>query len=460
MSSNSVNESNFDMSELFFSRTDSRGIIHAYNDIFKRVSEYSSEELYLKPHNLIRHPDTPKAVFKLLWNVISEGRPLCAYVKNKTKTGKFYWVFAMAFPIESGYLSIRLKPSSIYFPKIENLYKQMLTAERGKSNQAELMTQSTNLLVQTVESFQYKSYEDFMKILLVEELKSRDLYKSEQPGTSNLDSKLERLESRDQKNSKAYREVQNCFKISSALFKSVVNLENSMNKFEEITEQTKIVGREVDYFTTNLVISADKFGESGEVLSVVSENFGKLATEINIEVKKLSSSIFQVKIDYNDVKFLAATSRLQVEMLYLFIKDLIQKEILNASSILSSEERVEFSKEASYLKNLVLENIKKIQRQLEQFKVSFNQFDISIQDLASIITGMDVIRITGKIEISRIPDPTNSLDNHVDAMVNLNLRFKNSVMNLNKECQSVIQLFEYIWGDTQKLDKQIIDFDF
>ncbi len=122
-------ESPFNANELFFSRTDARGIILGGNSVFVRVSEFSTEELLNKPHNIIRHPEMPKAVFKLLWSYLLTGKSIVAYVKNRSKSGKYYWVLAYATPISNGFLSIRLKPTSKLFNLIPSLYREMLTLE-------------------------------------------------------------------------------------------------------------------------------------------------------------------------------------------------------------------------------------------------------------------------------------------------------------------------------------------
>lgn len=89
----------FTFEELFFSRTNWRGVILAGNSVFQRVSLYSWDELIQKPHNVIRHPDMPKGVFWLLWDTIKKGEPVGAYVKNRAKDGRYYWVFAIVTPI-------------------------------------------------------------------------------------------------------------------------------------------------------------------------------------------------------------------------------------------------------------------------------------------------------------------------------------------------------------------------
>ena len=91
-------EAPFGLGEVFFSRTDQRGVIKTGNYVFKRVSNYEWEELIGAPHKIIRHPDMPKAVFWLLWDAIAKGKPVGAYVKNRAKDGLHYWVYACVVP--------------------------------------------------------------------------------------------------------------------------------------------------------------------------------------------------------------------------------------------------------------------------------------------------------------------------------------------------------------------------
>jgi PAS domain S-box-containing protein len=95
------------------SKTDTKGIITYVNDLFCEVAGYSREELIGKPHNIVRHPDMPKAAFKNLWDTIQAGEVWSGKVKNRKKDGGYYWVDANISPIydESGniqeYIAIR-----------------------------------------------------------------------------------------------------------------------------------------------------------------------------------------------------------------------------------------------------------------------------------------------------------------------------------------------------------------
>jgi len=76
------------------SKTDRKGIIEYANDYFMEVSGYKEWELMGQPHNILRHPDMPKLVFKLLWDKLAKAEPIYAIVKNLAKDGSYYWVIA------------------------------------------------------------------------------------------------------------------------------------------------------------------------------------------------------------------------------------------------------------------------------------------------------------------------------------------------------------------------------
>jgi len=86
-------EIQLDPKKYIISETDAKGKITYCNDYFMEVSGYSEEELLGKAHNIVRHPDTPKVVFKLLWETISKGKNINAVVKNMAKDGRYYWIF-------------------------------------------------------------------------------------------------------------------------------------------------------------------------------------------------------------------------------------------------------------------------------------------------------------------------------------------------------------------------------
>lgn len=83
---------------LITSKTDLKGKIVYANDDFLKYAGYTMGEVLNKPHNIVRHEEMPKTVFKYLWDYMKEGKEIFAYVKNKTKDNNYYWVFANVTP--------------------------------------------------------------------------------------------------------------------------------------------------------------------------------------------------------------------------------------------------------------------------------------------------------------------------------------------------------------------------
>lgn len=128
-----------DDSDLIVSSTDKRGIICYANSTFSRISEYTKKELYGKPHNIIRHPDMPKAMFKYIWSKLLEKEPVVAYVKNYIK-GKesFYWVKAVMYPkIKNNEIdkitSYRTKATNFEISQISQIYRNLVDYEKNHS---------------------------------------------------------------------------------------------------------------------------------------------------------------------------------------------------------------------------------------------------------------------------------------------------------------------------------------
>ena len=124
-----------DDSAFLVSETDERGIIIFANDDFCKIAEYDVDELIGKPHNIVRHKDMPKAAFKDLWDCVKQGKVWTGYVKNATKSGNYYWVFATVFPTTTsegnkGFLSCRRKASQEEINESVELYERLNRKEQ------------------------------------------------------------------------------------------------------------------------------------------------------------------------------------------------------------------------------------------------------------------------------------------------------------------------------------------
>jgi len=124
--------------DFIVSKTDTKGKITYCNEIFMDMAGATEAELLGKPHNIIRHPDMPKAVFKLLWDTVQNGEEIFAYVKNKSFDGGYYWVYAYVTPSYDergniiGYYSVRIKPNPKALEVIKGVYEKMLSLESSR----------------------------------------------------------------------------------------------------------------------------------------------------------------------------------------------------------------------------------------------------------------------------------------------------------------------------------------
>lgn len=138
--------------DFIVSMTDLKGRITYGNRIFIEFSGYGEAELLGAQHNIIRHPDMPRAVFKLLWDKIQNREECFAYVKNMARDGSFYWVFTNVTPTldqagnVTGYLSVRRKPKQSGVQTASAVYAAMLEAEK-KAGPANAIAASTRILV-------------------------------------------------------------------------------------------------------------------------------------------------------------------------------------------------------------------------------------------------------------------------------------------------------------------------
>ena len=121
--------------DFIVSKTDTKGKITYCNEIFMDMAGATEKELLGKPHNIVRHPDMPRAVFKLLWDRVKSGEEIFAYVKNRSFDGGFYWVYANVTPSYDnrgniiGYYSVRIKPNDKALEAIKPLYQKMVDLE-------------------------------------------------------------------------------------------------------------------------------------------------------------------------------------------------------------------------------------------------------------------------------------------------------------------------------------------
>lgn len=142
--------------EIIVSKTNLKGHITYANDVFLKIADYTLAEVMEKPHSMIRHPEMPRCVFKLLWDYIQGGKEIFAYVVNRAKNGDHYWVFAHVTPSYDdagnlvGYHSNRRKPKAEAVKVIEGLYKTLCAEEAKYRNSKEGINAGFELLLKVL----------------------------------------------------------------------------------------------------------------------------------------------------------------------------------------------------------------------------------------------------------------------------------------------------------------------
>ncbi len=159
---------------VIMSKTNAFGIIEYANEVFVDVCGYEDYELMGQPHNIIRHPDMPKVIFKVLWENLKNGKNFHAIVKNLAKSGRYYWVitdFDIARDENNvivNYFARRQSvPQEVIAMHIEPLYKKLLQIEAASGVEF-----SEKYLIGFLEE-KKRTYVEYIKELILEHEKSQ-----------------------------------------------------------------------------------------------------------------------------------------------------------------------------------------------------------------------------------------------------------------------------------------------
>lgn len=341
----------FAVDDLFFSRTDKKGLILFGNAVFQQISQYSWSELSRKPHNIIRHPDMPRAVFWLLWQTIAKGEPIGAYVKNRAKDGHYYWVFAVVTPIRGGYLSVRIKPTGPLLPIIEQEYATLLAVEKTQNKSP---AQSAQMLLERLSELGFRDYTAFMASALAQEVKARNDTLGRQSASVGL---VELL------------------KEASLLLEQAESI---------VTDHAAH-----RYVPVNLRVHAAKLGEAGVTIGVIAMNYDRLATEFKTMVVDFMAAAKRLFSAVGKALFLVATAELQEEA-----SELLRVQSDTDAAVPSHE--IELLDEQS----LSYEDY--ASKALASMISVAEHFEQSCQELKNLAAALGTTRIMGKVEVARL----------------------------------------------------------
>ncbi|MDQ7072154.1 MAG: PAS domain-containing protein [Rhodobacterales bacterium] len=389
----SEGEAPFEVGETFFSRTDDRGIILAGNNIFRRVSAYTWDDLVGAPHKIIRHPDMPKGVFHLLWDTIQRGHPIAAYVKNLAKDGLHYWVLAIVLPIEDGFLSVRIKPSCGILATIEKTYATLLQREIEQGLSPE---ESAAALLEMLVELGFPDYAAFETHVLGEEIISMDQKCGNPPDRSVL----------------GFKEIS----------KSVTDLKTGTSKLAEFFE-------DIGTIPTNLRILASRLEPSGGPLSALSENYWKMSDEMTTWfggfIASSGNAFETIQSAINHAMLLKCATRILRETSVQFSQE---RRKLTGFEIETERDRIVLLA-AQYHKHSI--------EGLLQTEQASKSIAATIDVLRRHILGLNTTRVMCKIESAGLPTGGESL---IDIISHFERFQKTAEKNIEdiENCNSII----------------------
>ncbi len=317
-------EARFDLDELFFSRTDTKGIITSGNDVFVRVSGYSKEELLGRPHNVVRHPDMPRAVFRVLWDRLQAGLDVAAYVRNRAADGSYYWVLATVDQAAGGFLSVRLKPSSELFALARSAYEDVLAVEQRVEGgdvrrRKAAIDAGVERLLELLDGAGFSDYHEFMRAIVPLEVGARESVL----GTSAC----ERLGGLAADAGDVLAPlVDTCVQAHAALDRVGANLERYAALHDELAPKSEYVRQlssDMRLFSLNALLKATRLGDRGIALGAVAEIMRRRSQTTGPVTDALRDDIAGAMDLLGAMGYRVAVSKLQAEMMLVFLHELI-----------------------------------------------------------------------------------------------------------------------------------------
>lgn len=348
-------EIHFGDDEIFFSRTDFAGRILSCNGVFERISGYDRAQLVGAPHKIVRHRDTPRAVFHALWREITAGRPIGAYVKNRAESGACYWVFAIVSPLDDGYLSVRIRPEGAVFDKARGLYALIDSRER-----TEKLTpaDSFRLAEALLRDEGFETYAAFMSAALADELAGRDARCG-----GRVDAGLSRLRDLDAA-ARANLEKMRAIKTACALSR---------------------------HLPLNLQVQAARLGAGGASIASIAGNYTAIVQELAGCMDAFESTARAVEASVSEALFLYGAAKVQAEMAEGFGQEACE----------GREADVRDAAELVRQSRLYQENAA---RGVEAIASQVRRFQAACADMKRLAAALEVTRIVGKVETARLAD--------------------------------------------------------
>jgi PAS domain S-box-containing protein len=383
------------LGELFFSTTDEKGVITAGNRVFEIVSGYPLDELIGRAHNVVRHPDMPRAVFRVLWDTIAAGAPVCAYVKNLAADGAYYWVLASVVPITGGYLSVRLAPGSEHFTLAQQLYGELTALERDVEGgdlrrRKQSIDASVARLGERLSELGYEDYGAFMRSAMPAEVARR--------AQRLPDRHRQALATVPSGASGAVADILSEYgSMSEFLAALVTDLSRYAAVGHWLAEQSaylRVLGDDVRLFAINAQIGASRLGEQGAALDAVARLLTEQSQATSPLVAKVAELAASTVGNIDDMTFQVALSTVQAEMIAVFAHELTDEPEIQhstAANMLALADGLQRGSDRTFAA------LKSVSEQIEDVIEHVGRVGVGIDRLARL-------SLNGRIEVAGVDD--------------------------------------------------------
>jgi PAS domain S-box-containing protein len=408
--------------ELICTQTDLEGIIQYGNPTFSSITGYAESELSQNPHSIIRHPDMPKTIFKLFWDYyLKEGKPVVAYIKNRAKSGRYYWALVMVFPVSDGFISIQIKPQTELSTLIKECYKKLVLNEARTDD----FNANHSCLHEQLKLLGYNSYTEFMIHILNLELVKRH----------------ELLCQKDNKKKK--------FESESVPFMVLPTLVEFVQKLTEVEKILQETFSQIDLISKNMLIRTIHLGKIARTAATVSENLQLITGEMRAGSTTFFNHLQTFLNTINHITFDIYIVCFQNEAVSYMENDR-QEGVFEITGIQNKQNII----------NATLTDIENKKNRIKEIE-DLNIFLMNIlAEFMRISLGMNVICVSGKIEIAHISNHMDiyqeniqDLSDQIKSMKEQNDILKQSLNdsskmllrenNINKELYAyLIQLYE------------------
>ncbi|HWU43058.1 MAG TPA: hypothetical protein VN132_06460, partial [Bdellovibrio sp.] len=371
--------------------------------------------------------------------------PIAAYVKNLSANGNYYWVFAFAFPIEDGYLSIRFKPSSDIFKLVQSVYAEILDYEKKTS-----MDEAETLLLEKIKSVGFPDYETFMIHAALEELKARSQKVLEQTVKKNI--AQERVPSTTGVGQ--ITEVVNGTSLQlDDMFERVQTFQKSNQIFSATIESMKKGIFNLKFISLNMTIAASRFGEVAQSLGVVSKEFAGLSEKIEALLNGLSGFTKTLSEVIQQCTLQITALNLQMHMVEFFVKESLAKA--NSNSEFSANAFAELNENRVGFSKLFHDYTKSLNEQVCTMRSRLVTLDEQMAEAQKYVTGLEVIRQVGTIESARIDEIKKAFVHYLEEMNAFIKLVKDANVSIHGEVNSLEANSKVIMNSTATLEGRV-----